>query len=121
MTNAVELRKAKRYPLTAPTLFIWSSQNGRLQSAQGVTRDINTLGTYVLSEVLPPVGALVQLEVVLPKMEDAGPGMHLHGEGRVLRCEYGVSANRGFSVSAHFYPEHSNAVLSRLNLSWQLA
>ena len=119
--NAVELRKAKRYRLRVPALFIWEPQDGKLQSGQGVTRDINTSGIFVLTDVMPPVGALVQMEVVLPKLENAGPGMRLHGEGVVLRCERGDVENLGFSASAHFYPETADAVLSQVKVPWQVA
>lgn len=44
-------------------------------------------GVYILKDVLPPFGALVQLEVLLPRMEDPGVGVSLAGEGEVLRDE----------------------------------
>ena len=69
MHNAIELRNAKRYRLSAPALFLWALQDGRPQSGQGVTRDINTFGVYVLTDALPPVGALVQMEIALPRLK----------------------------------------------------
>jgi hypothetical protein len=120
MRNAIELRKAKRYRLSAPALFVWSSHDGKPRSGKGVTRDINTFGVYVQTDSLPSVGSRIQMEIVLPKLADASPGMHLQGEGFVLRCEYGASPQRGFAASAQFYPEATEAVLTQLKTYGQV-
>jgi len=114
MHRAIELRKAKRYPVSAPALFMWAPQTGKPQSGRGVTRDINTFGVYVHTDALPPIGARVQIEIVLPKLGDDSPGMHLQGEGMVLRCDYRDATKSGFAASAQFYPEATETVLSRL-------
>ena len=114
MHRAIELRKTKRYPVSAPTLFMWAPANGKPQSAQGVTRDIHTFGVYVKTNAVPPLGALVQMEIVLPKLGDDSPGMRLQGEGIVLRCDYGEATKSGFAASAQFYPEAAEAVLSQI-------
>src|ERR1700733_14884994 len=67
--SVIELRKSNRYALRAPVLVEWAPQNGEPQSGQGVTRDINTFGVYIVTETLPPVGALVQMDILLPKLE----------------------------------------------------
>lgn len=121
MRNAIELRKAKRYWLSAPALFVWAPKNGKPQCGRGVTRDINTSGVYVVTDALPPVGARVQIEIVLPKLANASPGMHLEGEGIILRCESGDATKFGFAASAHFYPEATDAVLSQLRASGRVA
>ena len=105
MLCAIELRKAIRYQLRAPALFMWAPQNGKPQSGRGFTRDINTFGVYVQTDSIPPVGARVQLEIVFPKLSDNGSGMHLHGEGVVLRCEGDHTHKGGFAASAQFHPE----------------
>jgi hypothetical protein len=87
---------------------------------RGVTRDINTAGVFVETDALPPVGARVQMEIVLPKLADSSPGMHLHGEGIVLRCENGDATQPGFAASAQFYPETADVVLSQLKVSGQM-
>jgi hypothetical protein len=120
MHRVLELRKANRYRLNAQALFSWALQNGELQDGRGVTRDINAAGAYVLSDALPPVGALVQLEVLLPKLEDPGIGMSLAGEGVVVRVEPSGSqgagtSESGFAASVHFYPETSASALSDLD------
>lgn len=115
----VELRRAKRYQLSAPTIFVWAPQDGISQSGDGETRDINTFGVYVLTNSLPPVGARVQLEIMLPTLTETGFGMHLQGEGVVFRREPSGSdgtgsSPAGFAASVQFYPEASATVLSHL-------
>jgi hypothetical protein len=119
MHTVVELRKSKRYRLSAPALFLWAAHESKTQSGHGVTRDINASGVYVLTDALPPVGALVQLDVLLPKLEDPGFGMSLAGEGVVLRVEpQGAgTSDPGFAAAAQFYPEETASVLSRLETS----
>ena len=125
MHCVLELRKAKRYRLSAPALFMWAPHEGKPQSGQGVTRDINTFGVYVLTDALPPVGALVQLEILLPKLADTGSGMHLTGEGVVLRVDprgprADGTSEGGFAASVQFYPEATESVLSHLETSGQV-
>lgn len=79
MPIPVELRRAKRYRLAAPTLFLWAPQDGESHRGEGETRDINTFGIYVLTDSLPPIGARVQLETILPTLTDTGSGMLLQG------------------------------------------
>jgi hypothetical protein len=121
MHSVIELRRAKRYHLSVPALFMWALQDGKPRNGKGVTHDINALGVYIQTDSLPPVGARVQMEIVLPKLADSSPGMHLQGEGIVLRCESGEATKRGFAASALFYPEATEAVLSQLKASGKIA
>lgn len=124
MQSVIEQRKTKRYRLSARALFEWASHGGEPQGGQGVTRDINASGVYVVTDTLPPVGALIQLEVLLPKLADPGVGMSLAGEGVVLRVEPRRSrstkiSDAGFAASVHFYPEATESALSHLETSGQ--
>ena len=83
-TRNIELRKNNRYRLSAPVFFYWSTPNGPPQSGDGMTRDVDTTGAYINSSELPPVGALVQMDIMLPNLTGCGPGVHLTGEGVVL-------------------------------------
>ncbi len=101
---------------------MWAPREGKPHSGQGVTRDINASGVYVVTDVLPPVGALVQLDILLPKLADPGFGISLAGEGVVLRVEPHGSqgagtSEAGFAASVQFYPEGTASVLSRLETS----
>jgi len=120
--SAIERRRATRYRLSTSAIFMWAPHDGQPHGAQGVTRDINASGVYVLTDVLPPVGALVQLDILLPKLKDPGFGMSLAGEGVVLRVEpHGANnagaAESGFAASVQFYPEPAEVVLSHLKSS----
>jgi hypothetical protein len=116
--RTTELRKGNRYRLNAPALFLWAPQNGPPQSGKGVTRDIGASGVCVLANRVPPVGSRVQMDILLPKLKDSGPGMHLNGEGIVVRVEpRGRAGEGGFAAEVQFYPEASEMFLSHLNCS----
>ena len=97
--------------------FFWAPQTGPPQSGEGMTRDVNITGVYVRAEETLPVGALVQMDIMLPNMAPSGPGMHLTGEGVVLRVDpcrakaHGTNGG-GFAASVQFYPEPSELILS---------
>lgn len=119
--KTVELRNACRYHLQAPVFFVWSPKHGPVRNGQGVTRDINTFGVYVQTDELPPAGALVQMDIMLPRLASEGPGMHLTGEGTVVRVEpSGVpdqpGTQSGFAASVQFYPDLNEVVLSHLKI-----
>jgi len=100
---------------------MWEIQDWKPRNGKGVTRGTNALGVYVQMDSLPPVGARVQMEILLPKLAGSSSGMHLQCEGIVLRCESGEATKRGFAASAPFYPEATEAVMSQLNASGQIA
>jgi phage terminase large subunit-like protein len=122
MPRLPDFRKGKRYWFNAPVRFTWLAPNGEERTSQGITRDVNTAGAYIVADELPPVGALVQLEIALPKMAKSPSGMCLHGEGIVLRTEFdgykSAGAGRGgFAAAMQFYPEWTDAVVSQLKSS----
>ena len=120
-TRTIEQRKNYRYCLSAPVFFYWATSNGPAQSGEGMTRDIDTNGAYINASETPPVGALVQMDIMLPNLS-RGPGVHLTGEGVVLRVEppntktKGASES-GFAVSVQFYLQSPESVLSHLKRS----
>lgn len=123
--RTVELRSANRYRLGAPVFFYWAPQTGPAQSGQGTTRDINSHGVYVQTDELPPAGVLVQMDILLPKLTFSRSGMHLTGEGVVLRVERQGSNDSGtpsggFAASVQFYPETAELVLSHLKTNGRI-
>jgi hypothetical protein len=121
-SRTIELRKASRYRLNAPICFLWALPNGQVKSGQGVTRDINTSGVYVQANSSPPVGSLVQMDILLPRLANDGLGMHLMGEGIVVRIEPRNAKDEslvqgGFAASVQFYPEASELVLTHIKTS----
>jgi hypothetical protein len=118
-TRTIELRKKNRYRLSAPAFFFWAPQNGPPRSGEGMTRDVNATGVYIIADETPPVGALVQMDIVFPNMAGGEPGPRLTGEGVVLRVDprsnrMADASNCGFAASVQFYPEPSESVLSQL-------
>jgi hypothetical protein len=125
LDRTMELRRNKRYILSAPVRFAWASHGGSIHNGEGITRDINEFGAYVLTDNLPSVGALIDLDVLLPNREDFAPGMRLYGEGKVIRCEPNGNKDTGtreggFAASVQFYPEPSEVALLHLERSEQI-
>ena len=123
-TRTIEQRKNHRYCLSAPVFFFWATPNGPPQSGEGMTRDIETNGAYINASEPPPVGALVQMDIMLPNLS-GGPGVHLTGEGLVLRVEPSDAkttrgSESGFAVSVQFYLQSSESVLTHLKRSERL-
>src|SRR5664279_5669271 len=91
----VELRRTNRYSVSAPVHFWWLKLDGLSESCVGETRDISSSGVFVLAALLPPVGASLQLDVLLPAIREDSTGVRLHGEGVVVRCQYGSVGQSG--------------------------
>ena len=119
--RSVELRKANRYRLSVPVFFFWEHKNEPEEHGEGVTRDINTSGAYVITNELPPLGARVLMDILLPKLTLAGNGMHMTGEGVVIRVDLSAGKDSGacggFAASLQFYPEKSELVLEHFKCS----
>lgn len=82
----MELRKAKRYSLSAPVSFWWEGIDGGLQEGQGTTLDISSLGVFIVAALSPPAGVRLELDVYLPSLSGAPKSVQLHGEGKVVRA-----------------------------------
>lgn len=118
-TWTIERRRNNRRRLSVPVFFFWKPQNGPPRSCEGITRDVNSNGVYVNANETPPVGELVQMDILLPKPVRGVSEMHLTGEGLVLRVV--TDSGRivddspcGFAVSMRFQPQLSEWVLSYL-------
>lgn len=96
----MELRRAVRYSLQVPTIFVWKDENGIEQRVEGRTRDISTTGAYVVSRVCPPEGAMVRVDMLLATVHDSQRGLRLNAHGRVVRAEWPPDAEspKGFAV-----------------------
>jgi len=72
------------------------------QEGTGVTRDISTIGIYVVvSTTCPSAGTRVHLRVSLPSLHGNVPGWRLEAQGRVVRLENSLEDETavGFAVS----------------------
>lgn len=81
----MNLRKAKRYPVSAPVSFWWERADGILQEGRGTTLDISSLGVFIVAALSPPAGVHLEVEVSLPSASGAPKSVQLYGEGKVVR------------------------------------
>jgi hypothetical protein len=114
-THTIERRKNKRWILTAPAFFCWTSTDGDFRSGQGIALNLGTRGAYLQANQCPPVGTAVQVDFLLPDLRFEGISLHLAGEGVVVRTE--PPQNRdlnpySFGLSLRFWPEPDEARLA---------
>ena len=99
--NVMQQRESVRFQIRLPVIFRWNGEQGSRQQNGGFTRDISTGGLFVYSLIPPPSGVTVELEVMLPPLEESGHGVRLRSEGRVLRIER-KGEHTGFAATGDF-------------------
>lgn len=99
--DAVQQRESVRFHLRLPVIFGWNDEQAGRQQNGGFTRDISTGGLFVYSLIPPPSGVTVELEVMLPPLEESGHGVRLRAKGRVLRIER-KGERTGFAATGDF-------------------
>jgi hypothetical protein len=99
----MERRGATRYPLRFVVMFSWKDEGGAVRGSEGQSRDLNGRGIYVHSELIPPLGSSVEMNVLLPQLAPPKRPAELHAEGRVVRIDSGttVSQASGFAAMNH--------------------
>ena len=115
----VELRSANRYRLNAPAVYWWPGVDDLPERGGGFTQDISSSGVFVLTTALPPVGARLEIDILLPGVGDGSPGIRLTGHGIVLRLQHGPTGPVAFAASVQFYQEDPDlaAVYGRRSVS----
>ena len=106
------MRSARRYELSAPVSFSWSIRGGPVQTAEGLTREISHRGVWIWTKNCPPVEALIQMTVSLPRINGSVCAMSIAGEGIVVRVQTNnmTMTSRfctGFAASVNFCLEQS--------------
>jgi len=101
---ALERRRAVRYQLEVPVVFLWENSNGNKLQAVGVTRDISEVGAFIFTNDCPAVGSHVRIEVMLI----AQPGMAraiLKSSMRVVRVGAGPEkfGGQGFALTGNTF------------------
>jgi hypothetical protein len=97
------LRAHNRYAVRAAVFFSWRdlpSGQPKHRRGEGLTRDISPGGLFVWSSEAPPAGMQVQVEVLLPKIDDVAQPLRFEGSGYVTRVEYspGNPQDIGFAL-----------------------
>jgi len=95
---SLERRKVTRYPVRAFVFFTWRETRGPRLRGEGVTRDISASGAYVFSSARPPLNAVLQVEILLPRPSGRGAAL-IKGKMVVLRVdgETGARGESGFA------------------------
>jgi hypothetical protein len=99
-SRVAERRTALRYPLRLPVVFSWQDESGRMQGCDGYSRDLGSRGIYVQSEITPPLGVSVEMNVFLPRPEHSARPSEIHAIGRVVRSERHGSSPKGCGFAA---------------------
>jgi hypothetical protein len=94
----LDRRQLKRYSLQIPVVFSWNDANGDHQKEDGLTRDINPTGEFVVSHACPQVDAKIALEIRLPHIPRGDRLLHIHERGTVIRKEDKSRLKNGFAV-----------------------
>jgi hypothetical protein len=99
----MDRRRAPRFRLRLVVALSWKDEAGVVSGTQGYSRDVNTGGIYVESEVSPPLGTYVEMNVFLPKPASSIRPVELHAEGRVVRIDPTISSTQpgGFAAMNH--------------------
>src|SRR5262249_6656710 len=101
-SRIAERRTALRYPLRLPVVFSWQDDCGKIQGSDGYCRDLGSRGIYVHSELVPPLGVAVEMNVFLPRPEHSVRPSEIHAIGRVVRSEPDSSRQCcGFAAMNH--------------------
>jgi hypothetical protein len=99
----MERRGTIRYPLRFVVTFSWKDEVDVVHGNEGQSRDISGRGIYVHSGAIPPVGAPVKINILLPRLEPFKCPAELYAEGRVVRIDPGasLSSTAGFAAMNH--------------------
>ncbi len=98
----MELRKRRRFTLSAPAFFCWQRPDGNLQQGEGTTRDIGGRGVFVVCASNPPVNGGIEIDIYLPAVGATGRSIHLYGQGTIIRCEQLDGHDCGFAADVDF-------------------
>jgi hypothetical protein len=99
----MELRNRVRYRLSADAVFAWEGAQHDRFLGEGLTRDISLAGTFIFTLTCPPVGATVQLDVLLsPTASAPGKCVRLKAEATVVRVEHSDALEGFAAISQDF-------------------
>jgi hypothetical protein len=92
-------RVAERYTVNLFTVFSWVSGERQAKAAEGITRDVSSLGLYIMANTVPPLDSQMWFEISLPEIGTKSAELRICGEGEVCRVEMSEDAN-GFAVQS---------------------
>jgi hypothetical protein len=108
-----ELRAVQRYSVSLPVCVTWRAPDRADRPLNGFTRDISTRGMFVVADVEPAEGELLEFEIDLA-LDEETPLVVVRGEGRVVRTERFAEQPPGFAVHNAWFrlcePEQGEAL-----------
>jgi PilZ domain len=105
----LELRRSRRFPLSAPVFFCWVDRDGTLHDHSGTTRDVSMAGAFIVADIAPHLGAPIGVDIYLP-VDVSGRVVGLHGEGTVARVDGPGQTGSGFAAEVMFQTRSSGDV-----------
>ena len=105
----MERRTRARFRLVFPVIFHWKDEMEHF--AVGYCRNIGLGGGFIVTSNCPPVGAEVEVDVVVPASDPGPTEILFRHTGRVIRiqpCEDLL----GFAFAGNF--EHDDAIQKRV-------
>lgn len=98
--NSTDRRQRNRYDLKASVAFLWKDSEGERYRGKGRLRDISESGVFVLTDMQPPEGVTVFLEVLFGPFRN-GSAVAIDSQGEVIRIESAdeTGSHCGFAAS----------------------
>jgi hypothetical protein len=94
--RSIERRSFRRFALMLPVLFRWADSSEHYDGGQ--CANVGLGGMFVFTQKCPPVGAQVEIEVVIPAFAGVPRELRLRYIGQVTRVE-ACCQIAGFAVS----------------------
>lgn len=107
----IDLRKARRYSISAVVSFCWDSGNGFLHEGHGTTLNVSAHGVFVRTGFTPRVGGQLELEICMKSPGPESKAVLFHGEGRVVRTIQ-EGPESGFAAEVLFQTETADTDFS---------
>jgi hypothetical protein len=93
------MRAVPRHNVQLPVRVTWREADAFRPSLNSLTRDISTRGMFIIADLEPSEGALLEFEIDMAEAEDTQTPLPIvRGAGRVVRTERPVNGRGGFAV-----------------------
>ena len=106
----MDRREHTRYGVEALVDFEWID-GGVLRRGNGVTRDVNTKGMFILSDTKPPAKADLELEFSFRDVSDIRTSLQMSVKALVIRVEPETlpKSLQGFAILNKRYELHDDS------------
>lgn len=110
----MERRRARRFTLGIPVIFEWKDERQVQCGGAGFSRDISIHGLFVLTaSEAPPLATRLELTVLLPSLDQKGPGLRLRASGNIVRVQpTGEGLGLGIASALGDFCDSDHAALS---------